>query len=89
MELSRPAAPSVAILRAAAGGRIRAKSIAAMSADVWRVAVLEDFRQWLLTGRRVTFAAKRLLCARLRFALVAQLDRASDFEAAVRFATTH
>jgi hypothetical protein len=29
----------------------------------------------------VTFAAKWLLCARaLRFALVAQLDRASDFE---------
>src|SRR5690242_11015347 len=32
-------------------------------------------------ARRVTFAAKWLLCARvLRFALVAQLDRASDFE---------
>ena len=29
---------------------------------------------------RVTFAAKRLLCARFKFALVAQLDRASDFE---------
>jgi hypothetical protein len=28
----------------------------------------------------VTFAAKRLLCARFKFALVAQLDRASDFE---------
>ena len=40
----------------------------------------EKLRQWLSTGRRVTFAAKRLLCARLRFALVAQLDRASDFE---------
>jgi len=33
-------------------------------------------------------AVKRLLCARLRFALVAQLDRASDFEAARHFSPT-
>src|SRR5215469_9680920 len=37
---------------------------------------------------RVTFIAKSLLCARLSFALVAQLDRASDFEAVRRFAPT-
>jgi hypothetical protein len=35
---------------------------------------------------KVTFAAKPLLCARFfAIALVAQLDRASDFEAATRF----
>ena len=31
-------------------------------------------------------AGRALLCARLSFALVAQLDRASDFEAVRRFA---
>src|SRR5215467_9366555 len=33
-----------------------------------------------ISAGRVTFIAKSLLCARLSFALVAQLDRASDFE---------
>src|SRR5262252_152870 len=41
-----------------------------------------------ISAGRVTFIAKSLLCARLSFALVAQLDRASDFEAAAHFAPT-
>jgi len=48
-----------------------------------------ELRRALSIRRPVTFAAKWLLCARdLRFALVAQLDRASDFEAAGLFAPT-
>jgi len=39
---------------------------------------------------KVTFVTKPLLCARFfAFALVAQLDRASDFEAATRFLRRH
>src|SRR5215469_714971 len=49
-----------------------AKSIAAMSTASLARCGSEKFRHWLSTDRRVTFAAKWLLCARFAFALVAQ-----------------
>jgi hypothetical protein len=45
----------------------------------WRPA-RRKCRQQRTAASRVTFAANWLLCARFKFALVAQLDRASDFE---------
>src|SRR5215469_6370063 len=80
MELSRPQHLRSDFASCCRRADFWAKSIAAMSTASLARCGSEKFRHWLSTDRRVTFAAKWLLCARSAFALVAQLDRASDFE---------
>jgi hypothetical protein len=57
----------------------RNQTVARVLGQNWRLA-RRKCRQRRTAASRVTFAANWLLCARFKFALVAQLDRASDFE---------
>src|SRR5262249_36338004 len=66
MQLSRPQHPRSDLTSCCRRADFWAKSTAAMSTASLERCRSEKFRHWLSTDRRVTFAAKWLLCSRLR-----------------------